>query len=132
MKHTYKTIKVKKMNKPKEEYKVKRPEVERILVFNFDNDKYQWRKADRELNEYIDKTINETVKEIKENSWVFADDRGIEVHADSLELKKVLSYLIYKVEEMAGCGNKDHIPDPLLEWLIWRVTPDEWKPKPTK
>ena len=41
--------------------KVKRPEIERILVFNFDNDKYQWRKADKELNKYIDKAIDKAL-----------------------------------------------------------------------
>jgi len=54
---------------------------------------------------------------MKENKLI-ANNKGIELKGDSVFLKKCLKYLI-------DIAMQDKI---LKAWLIWYVTPDEWKP----
>lgn len=47
--------------------------IESILVKNFDNDKYQWTTADKELNDFIDKEIEKARQQERERIIEVAD-----------------------------------------------------------
>ena len=69
--------------------------IEPILVRNFDNDKYQWTRADKELKDFISQLLKDQREELKKKVLVLAEDHYWDSFAqDKSSVLKHLKFIV--------------------------------------
>ena len=85
------------------------------------NDPPSW--TEKQQQEWLVNRLSEALDtmrdETKSNSWTHADEKGIEMHAQNTQIKKVLEWVFERIKD-------DKI---LWAWLQWRIIPDKLKTK---
>ena len=92
------------------------PDIQMTLKERIVRGGFETYKSD-EIKQFIKKEISKAEKRVKRHSWIYADNEGVEVHANSMQIKKILEFLITRVM-------KDKT---LYSWLEWKMSQIELK-----